>query len=73
MRIATHEIGGAVLGLQANACKWPIGEPREPDFKFCCKAAVAREVYCEEHCWRAYPQTGHRLPGKVPREQRAVG
>lgn len=29
-------------------CRYPIGDPLKPDFRFCCQQAV-RKDYCEEH------------------------
>ncbi|HEY3696266.1 GcrA family cell cycle regulator, partial [Phenylobacterium sp.] len=41
----------ALLG--AHACKWPIGDPKSPDFSFCGRPADGR--YCAAH-----EQTGVR-------------
>ena len=47
-----------------HACKWPIGDPRSPDFRFCGQEAELREdgtarAYCRSHSERAY------LPAKT--------
>ena len=47
-------IGDMTL-LGAHACKWPIGDPKSPDFSFCGRQADGR--YCATH-----EQTGVR-PG----------
>lgn len=44
-----------VLLLGAHHCKWPIGDPQAPDFRFCTMLTVEGEVYCFDHCERAYP------------------
>ena len=31
-----HGCSAAVQGLTMGACKWPIGDPRDADFHFCC-------------------------------------
>jgi GcrA cell cycle regulator len=46
----------AVMALTARTCRWPIGDPKEPGFRFCMveKPADGRP-YCEEHhalAWR---------------------
>ena len=36
-----------VLTLGAHMCKWPIGDPKSPDFSFCGRHAEGR--YCTAH------------------------
>ena len=48
--------------LGAHACKWPIGDPKNPDFSFCGRQADGR--YCAVH-----EQTGVR-PGTAWRADR---
>jgi GcrA cell cycle regulator len=40
-----------LLNLEKNDCRWPIGEPRQPDFHFCGAPQVSGRPYCELH-WR---------------------
>ncbi len=44
--------------LAANAdgpaCKWPIGDPGEPEFHFCGAPSVTGRPYCPDHCSVAY-------------------
>src|SRR5262252_7024419 len=49
-----------VLALAPGVCRWPYGDPRDPDFHFCCGASVVAEPYCEHHRALAYlaPRTG---------------
>ena len=54
-------IGDMAL-LGAHACKWPIGDPKSPDFSFCGRQADRR--YCAAH-----EQTGVR-PGTAWRADR---
>lgn len=35
-------------------CQWPIGDPRDEDFRFCGAPAVEGRPYCDRHCARAY-------------------
>ena len=42
-----------VFTLSAGACRWPYGDPRRPDFRFCGNPTVAGP-YCEQHCAAAY-------------------
>ena len=38
---------GDMAHLGAHACKWPIGDPKSPDFSFCGRQADGR--YCAAH------------------------
>jgi GcrA cell cycle regulator len=40
-----------LINLERNDCRWPIGEPRHPDFHFCGAPKAAGRPYCERH-WR---------------------
>lgn len=38
-----------------GGCRWPIGEPRKPGFRFCGAVDVVRgQSYCAEHCAKAH-------------------
>ena len=41
----------AVCSLSDGDCRWPIGDPAEPSFRYCCEPAVpgARPRYCPVH------------------------
>jgi GcrA cell cycle regulator len=45
-----------VHGLGHNMCKWPIGDPGDPDFGFCGSRCESGAVYCTEHAAVAYTQ-----------------
>ena len=51
--------GVALIDLTERMCKWPIGDPREPDFTFCGRANRTNTPYCAEHAAMAY-QTSSR-------------
>ena len=40
-----------LLELESGDCRWPIGEPRDPDFRFCGAPQRPDCSYCERH-WR---------------------
>lgn len=42
-----------VLTLQGNMCKWPIGDPADPNFAFCGRKASCGP-YCAEHAKIAF-------------------
>jgi GcrA cell cycle regulator len=43
-----------VLALTAGACRWPIGDPQDQDFRFCGGNALQGKLYCSTHCDVAY-------------------
>lgn len=45
-----------VHGLGHSMCKWPIGDPGDPDFGFCGSKCDPGAVYCKEHAAIAYTQ-----------------
>lgn len=49
-------LGGGVplIDLTERMCKWPIGDPREPDFTFCGRAIRPGTPYCPAHAAMAY-------------------
>jgi hypothetical protein len=42
-----------VCALTPEACRWPCGDPEQPDFHFCGNP-VAEKSYCERHRAMAY-------------------
>jgi GcrA cell cycle regulator len=40
--------------LTHNTCRWPIGDPKHEDFRFCGKAVYPGKPYCLDHCAQAY-------------------
>lgn len=51
-----------IQSLEANHCRWPIGDPQHPEFHFCGKGKVPGLPYCEHHARRAFqpPQARRR-------------
>jgi GcrA cell cycle regulator len=46
----------SLLDLNEHTCKWPIGDPLNPDFHFCGRPSREDGPYCEFHARRAYHQ-----------------
>lgn len=42
-----------LLDLTARTCKWPVGDPGDPDFFFCGGEAVEGRPYCVGHLHRS--------------------
>jgi GcrA cell cycle regulator len=46
---------GAMFELLPDDCRWPIGDPRTPEFRFCGAAKLKHVQYCAHH---QYASTG---------------
>jgi len=44
----------AVQALEESSCRWPVGDPLNPDFRFCCATKAAGFPYCAFHARMAY-------------------
>jgi GcrA cell cycle regulator len=57
----------SVQELTEGMCRFPIGDPLQPDFGFCGKDKVPGKPYCISHCQRAYrpPEVRQRSPKPV--------
>ena len=63
--------GATILTLTDRICKWPIGDPRHPDFHFCGRASAEGLPYCTDHARRAY-QPPARRGGERDDQQRML-
>lgn len=58
--IVDHDIVGIpLIELTDKTCKWPIGDPLEPGFRFCGHQSEEGKPYCERHgkrAWAPIPQ-----------------
>ncbi len=44
----------SILTLKESMCRWPIGDPGEPEFHFCGRKKLGALPYCEHHARMAY-------------------
>ncbi len=49
-----HHNGIGLTELDNHTCRWPIGDPRDENFRFCGKKVKTGQTYCEEHSEVAY-------------------
>lgn len=40
----------SLVDLEPQDCRWPVGDPRSPDFGFCALPKVPGHSYCAGHC-----------------------
>ncbi len=48
-----------LLELQLNDCRWPMGDPRDPAFRYCGQR-INRHSYCAAHSRLAFETTEQR-------------
>ncbi len=46
--------GAELLELKESMCKWPIGDPKTSEFRFCGQKKTSGIPYCEHHAAVAY-------------------
>jgi len=46
--------GVSLLELTSHTCRWPIGDPKDPDFHFCGQEVMSGKNYCEKHMAEAF-------------------
>lgn len=51
-----------LLDLTEYHCRWPLGDPRAPDFMFCGAPPRNGLPYCMRHCQLAYQPPQERRP-----------
>ncbi len=57
-----------IMDLREGMCRWPIGDPTSPDFRFCGARSEIGTPYCEHHAQIAYqPAADRRREKKVAR------
>lgn len=49
-----------IAGLEANHCRWPVGDPRSSDFRYCGADKHSGHSYCPAHCRAAYTEPAAR-------------
>jgi hypothetical protein len=48
------------LSLTSSTCRWPFGDPAEPDFHYCGQLSQAKGPYCDTHQAMSRPPGQHR-------------
>lgn len=67
-------IGAGILDLTERMCRWPIGDPKTSDFKFCGRKLGGGTTYCTEHASMAYqPPQSRRRDDDQRQQRRAMG
>jgi GcrA cell cycle regulator len=57
-----------IMELRESMCRWPMGDPTKPEFRFCGARSVTGLPYCTHHARVAYqPVTDRRRDRRVAR------
>jgi len=57
-----------IMDLRDSMCRWPLGDPTTPDFRFCGARSITGLPYCTHHAEIAYQPAAERK-----RERRVAG
>jgi GcrA cell cycle regulator len=57
-----------IMELRESMCRWPMGDPTAPDFRFCGARAITGLPYCTHHASIAYQPAADRR-----RDRRLIG
>jgi GcrA cell cycle regulator len=49
-----------IMELRESMCRWPIGDPTNPEFRFCGGRSITGLPYCPEHAQVAYQPAADR-------------
>jgi GcrA cell cycle regulator len=49
-----------IMDLRESMCRWPMGDPTKPDFRFCGARSVTGLPYCGHHARIAYQPVADR-------------
>jgi GcrA cell cycle regulator len=56
-----------LANLEQSDCRWPIGDPKAPDFHFCGAPKLPGRPYCQTHWQMAFQpaRPRERAPGVI--------
>ncbi len=63
---ASRGEGISVTKAGERQCRWPVGDPRSPDFRFCGCPAHQDLPYCADHARLAYQNVSRRIRATDP-------
>lgn len=54
-----------IMELRENMCRWPLGDPSQPEFRFCGGRSTPGTAYCPHHSSIAYQPVSDRRNRRV--------
>jgi GcrA cell cycle regulator len=58
--VAPQSEGVTIMELREGMCRWPLGDPTTPEFRYCGARAVEGLPYCSHHAQIAYQPAAER-------------
>jgi len=58
--VAAQSLGVTLMQLREAMCRWPLGDPTTPSFRFCGAAPAMGLPYCAHHAQIAYQPAAER-------------
>jgi len=58
--VAPQSQGVTIMELREGMCRWPLGDPTTPAFRYCGARAVEGLLYCAHHAQLAYQPAAER-------------
>jgi GcrA cell cycle regulator len=58
--VATRSEGVTIMELREFMCRWPLGDPTTPEFRYCGAHASEGLPYCPDHAQIAYQPAAER-------------
>jgi len=55
-----------IMELRENMCRWPLGDPSQPEFRFCGGRSSPGDAYCGHHAAIAYQPAHDRRRDRRP-------
>ena len=52
--------GVTIMELRESTCRWPLGDPTTPEFRYCGARVVEGPPYCSHHAQIAYQPAAER-------------
>jgi len=52
-----------IMELRESMCRWPLGDPTTPEFRFCGQRSIPGVPYCTHHAQVAYQPAADRKRG----------
>ena len=49
-----------IMDLRESMCRWPMGDPTKPEFRFCGARSITGLPYCTHHARIAYQPVADR-------------
>ncbi|ACT58043.1 GcrA family cell cycle regulator [Hirschia baltica] len=62
-----------VMTVSDSMCKWPIGDPADPDFGFCGHSSDGDSPYCSEHAKLAFQPSKRKRTNTYGQATRMAG